>query len=225
MLTADLAELYRGGPDWQRELEQATAHHGLMESLLGEPHIGAGMHKPPRKTLLPFPSPMMQAGGGAAAFTFGYDGAPVLTNEDWGGFPNLSLGNVKTADAGTSGIATKLWLRSGTSGITFDVRIIIYATISTQNWSNAPLTSGVIAGGVAASSTAFVTVAPFTIVPGQEYALSVQASNGPVNFASVGSLLQNWWYVRSYAAGPMNPGPNPVNNNGFNRAPAVWCSN
>lgn len=212
MLVREQIELYRGGGDWERELALAIA----------------GKHAPPRRSLIPHPSPMMMGAGGAAPFTFGYDGAPALTNEDWGGFPGLGLGNVKTAGASDSGTASKLWVRAGsTSGISADVRIIIYPTTggSHQNWATAPVAQGVISGGVAANATASVSVTPFAIVNGTEYALAVQASAGPVNFASVGSVLQNWWYVDSYADGAMNPGPNPVNGNGFNRAPAVWCSN
>lgn len=224
MLARNIAELYRGGPDWERELEAATAQHGMMDSLLGHPRTGAGNHKPPRKTLLPFPSGMMGGGGGAAPFTFGFDGVPGLTNELWGGFPSLGLGNVLTAGPTTSGIATKLWVRAGSVGITADVRVNIYATSSASDW-DALLATGTITGGIAANATASVTVGAFTIANGVQYGIAVQASANNVNFASVGTATANQWWVDGYADGAMNPGPNPTNSNGFNRAPAVWCSN
>lgn len=157
----------------------------------------------------------------APPFTFGFNGAHVL-NESWGGFPGLGIGNDLVASA--SGTIDKLWVRTGTTGISADVRVNLYATTSNTDW-DALLATGTITGGIAASTSASVSITPVAIVNGTRYGWGVQASANNVNFSSVSSAGSNQFWVDGYADGPQDPGPNPTNNNGFNRAPAVWGSN
>jgi hypothetical protein len=230
VLTRGQAGLYCGGAGWERELEAAIAERermgGLVDSLLLEPGVGGSRHKPPRRSLPPFPSSMMGGAAGPAGFTFGFDPTTLSRSDETWGYTALAVGTAVVAGPTTSGVASKLWLRSGNSATVCNIRINIYACSSLTNWGGALVATGIIASGVPALTNASVSVTPFTITNGSMYGLSIQAAaGGGSSICSAGSAAQNQYWNDDYADGPMNPGPNPTNPNGINRTPMVWCSN